>query len=101
MLEEWRPLLCPFDTSLADGVGNLSFFLPTCLPPEHHHKGFKCVVCMRPYCETTGVCVLCEPLFKRLWFEELLKMWLGLHYGTPATEVRVIASSVISDFLKV
>lgn len=41
MLDEWRPLLCPFDMAMTDAMGYLSFFLPTLLPPEHHDMGFK------------------------------------------------------------
>jgi proteasome activator subunit 4 len=41
MLEEWRPLLCPFDVTMQRAIGYLELFLPTTLPPELHHKGFK------------------------------------------------------------
>uniref|UniRef100_A0A8C7K2D1 Proteasome activator subunit 4 n=1 Tax=Oncorhynchus kisutch TaxID=8019 RepID=A0A8C7K2D1_ONCKI len=41
MLEEWRPLLCPFDVTMQRAIGYLELFLPTSLPPELHHKGFS------------------------------------------------------------
>jgi proteasome activator subunit 4 len=41
MLDEFRPLLCPFDTALSDGMASLAHFLPTLLPPEQHDLGFK------------------------------------------------------------
>lgn len=43
MLEEWRPLLCPFDLSMLDAMGDFADFLPTVLPPCYHHLGFKYV----------------------------------------------------------
>ncbi|XP_044145613.1 proteasome activator complex subunit 4 isoform X2 [Bufo gargarizans] len=54
MLEEWRPLLCPFDVTMQKAIGYLELFLPTSLPPELHHKGF------------------------RLWFDELMGLWLSV-----------------------
>lgn len=41
MLEEWRPLMCPFDVTMQKAVSYFEIFLPTSLPPELHHKGFK------------------------------------------------------------
>ncbi|XP_005100512.1 proteasome activator complex subunit 4B [Aplysia californica] len=55
MLDEWRPLLCPFDMLVIGGLQCLEMFLPTCLPPELHHKGFK------------------------LWFEEFMDLWKSFH----------------------
>lgn len=43
MLEEWRPLLCPFDVTVIRGLTYYEFFLPSLLPPEKHHLGFKYV----------------------------------------------------------
>ena len=43
MLAEWRPLLCPFDAVMSQGIYFLSYFLPTCLMPEEHDKGFEYV----------------------------------------------------------
>ena len=36
MLDEWRPLLCPFDRCMIQGMKYLSLFLPTTssIPPE-------------------------------------------------------------------
>lgn len=41
MLDEWRPLLCPFDVTMQKAIGYFELFLPTIMPPEQHHKGFK------------------------------------------------------------
>ena len=40
MLAEWRPLLCPFDAVMSQGIYYLAYFLPTCLMPEEQNKGF-------------------------------------------------------------
>lgn len=54
MLEEWRPLMCPFDVTMQKAVSYFEIFLPTSLPPELHHKGFK------------------------LWFDELIGLWVSV-----------------------
>lgn len=41
MLDEWRPLLCPFDVTMQRAISYFELFLPTTLPPELHHKGFR------------------------------------------------------------
>ena len=41
MLEEWRPLLCPFDVTMQRAISYLELYLPTTLPPELHHRGFR------------------------------------------------------------
>ncbi len=41
MLDEWRPLLCPFDVTMQKAIGYYELFLPTIMPPEQHDKGFK------------------------------------------------------------
>lgn len=43
MLDEWRPLMCPFDVTMQKAITYFELFLPTTLPPELHHKGFKYV----------------------------------------------------------
>lgn len=41
MLNEFRPLLCPWDTSIEKGFDLLNLFLPTRLTPlEHENQGF-------------------------------------------------------------
>ncbi|XP_061414922.1 proteasome activator complex subunit 4 isoform X2 [Lethenteron reissneri] len=55
MLDEWRPLLCPFDVTMQKGISYFELFLPTSLPPERHHKGF------------------------RLWFDEFVGIWDSVH----------------------
>ncbi|XP_052767290.1 proteasome activator complex subunit 4A-like [Mya arenaria] len=51
ILEELRPLLCPFDVTVIKGLQHLELFLPTCQKPEEMDRGF------------------------RLWFDELINMW--------------------------
>ncbi|MBN3306472.1 PSME4 protein, partial [Amia calva] len=54
MLDEWRPLLCPFDVTMQKAISYFELFLPTTLPPPLHHKGFK------------------------LWFPELMDLWVSV-----------------------
>ncbi|ETE72009.1 Proteasome activator complex subunit 4, partial [Ophiophagus hannah] len=54
MLDEWRPLMCPFDVTMQKAITYFELFLPTTLPPECHHKGFK------------------------LWFDEFLGLWVSV-----------------------
>uniref|UniRef100_A0A8D2L1E2 Proteasome activator subunit 4 n=1 Tax=Varanus komodoensis TaxID=61221 RepID=A0A8D2L1E2_VARKO len=54
MLDEWRPLMCPFDVTMQKAITYFELFLPTTLPPELHHKGFK------------------------LWIEEFLGLWVSV-----------------------
>lgn len=49
MLEEWLPLLCPFDLSSVEGAGYLSEFLPTRLPSHFHQCSFKYVTNWLPW----------------------------------------------------
>ncbi|XP_044171551.1 proteasome activator complex subunit 4-like [Acropora millepora] len=51
MLDEWRPLMCPYDVTFGKAMFFFSLFLPTTLPPEKHDKSIK------------------------LWFDELLGIW--------------------------
>ena len=41
MLEEWRPMLCPFDESMTKAMQYFSTFLPTMLKPSQSQYGFK------------------------------------------------------------
>uniref|UniRef100_A0AAY5L576 Proteasome activator subunit 4 n=1 Tax=Esox lucius TaxID=8010 RepID=A0AAY5L576_ESOLU len=65
MLEEWRPLLCPFDVTMQKAIGYFELFLPTTLPPQLHHKGFK------------------------LWFDELVSLWVAVQ-NLPGWEVHLV-----------
>ncbi|KAG9344464.1 hypothetical protein JZ751_011134 [Albula glossodonta] len=65
MLEEWRPLLCPFDVTMQRAISYFELFLPTTLPPELHHKGFK------------------------LWFNELIDLWMSVQ-NLPGWEVHLV-----------
>ncbi|XP_078505604.1 proteasome activator complex subunit 4 isoform X2 [Lissotriton helveticus] len=65
MLEEWRPLMCPFDVTMQKAIGYLDLFLPTSLPPELHCKGFK------------------------LWFDELMGLWLSVQ-NLPQWEAHLV-----------
>uniref|UniRef100_A0A8C0IT45 Proteasome activator subunit 4 n=1 Tax=Chelonoidis abingdonii TaxID=106734 RepID=A0A8C0IT45_CHEAB len=54
MLNEWQPLMCPFDVTMQKAITYFELFLPTSLPPELHHKGFK------------------------LWFDEFIGLWFSV-----------------------
>lgn len=55
MLDEWTPLMCPFDVTMHKAMSYFELFLPTSLPPEQHEKGF------------------------RLWFDKFLELWQNSH----------------------
>ncbi|XP_012226473.1 proteasome activator complex subunit 4B-like [Linepithema humile] len=56
ILDELRPLLCPFDESAAcESTLLLECFLPLQLPPKHHSMGYQ------------------------LWFDEFMTMWKVCH----------------------
>ncbi|XP_046884684.1 proteasome activator complex subunit 4A isoform X1 [Hypomesus transpacificus] len=65
MLEEWRPLLCPFDVTMQRAISYLELYLPTTLPPELHHRGF------------------------RLWFDELISLWVAVQ-NLPGWEMHLV-----------
>uniref|UniRef100_A0A1A7WAV3 Proteasome (Prosome, macropain) activator subunit 4 n=1 Tax=Iconisemion striatum TaxID=60296 RepID=A0A1A7WAV3_9TELE len=65
MLDEWRPLLCPFDVTMQRAISYFELFLPTTLPPELHHKGFQ------------------------LWFDELVSLWVSVQ-NLPSWEVHLV-----------
>lgn len=52
MLDEWRPLLCPFDTAMIEGAELFGEFLPTLVPVKWQDQTFK------------------------LWFDEFIHLWL-------------------------
>ncbi|XP_062911944.1 proteasome activator complex subunit 4-like isoform X1 [Mobula hypostoma] len=54
MLDEWRPLMCPFDVTMQKAISYFEMFLPTSLPPYLHHKGF------------------------RLWFDEFMGLYVSV-----------------------
>uniref|UniRef100_A0A8D3CRE5 Proteasome activator subunit 4 n=2 Tax=Scophthalmus maximus TaxID=52904 RepID=A0A8D3CRE5_SCOMX len=66
MLDEWRPLLCPFDVTMQRAISYFELFLPTTLPPELHHTGFK------------------------LWFDELISLWVSVQ-NLPSWEVHLVS----------
>ncbi|XP_076141905.1 proteasome activator complex subunit 4A [Alosa pseudoharengus] len=66
MLDEWRPLLCPFDVTMQRAISYFELFLPTTLPPELHQKGFK------------------------LWFDELMGLWVSVQ-NLPSWEVSLVS----------
>ncbi|XP_060063003.1 proteasome activator complex subunit 4-like [Ylistrum balloti] len=51
MLEEWRPLMCPFDVTNIKAIHYFEYFLPTNLPPHQQEHGWK------------------------LWFTEFMDIW--------------------------
>lgn len=65
MLEEWRPLLCVFDTVMQKSISNMELFLPTIMPPEEHGQGF------------------------RLWFDELMSLWMAVQ-NQPSWEGHLV-----------
>ncbi|XP_028325388.1 proteasome activator complex subunit 4A isoform X1 [Gouania willdenowi] len=65
MLDEWRPLLCPFDVTMQRAISYFELFLPTTLPPELHHQGFK------------------------LWFDEFTSLWMSVQ-NLPSWEVHLV-----------
>ncbi|XP_068596993.1 proteasome activator complex subunit 4A [Brachionichthys hirsutus] len=66
MLDEWRPLLCPFDVTMQRAISYFEIFLPTTLPPELHNKGFK------------------------LWFDEFVGLWVSVQ-NLPSWEVNLVS----------
>ncbi|KAI4905889.1 hypothetical protein NFI96_014094 [Prochilodus magdalenae] len=66
MLDEWRPLLCPFDMTMQKAFGYFELFLPTTLPPHLHHKGFK------------------------LWFEDIIGLWVSVQ-NLPTWELHLVS----------
>lgn len=66
MLDEWRPLLCPFDVTMQRAISYFELFLPTTLPPELHHKGFK------------------------LWFDEMISLWVSVQ-NLPSWEMHLVS----------
>ncbi|XP_062621766.1 LOW QUALITY PROTEIN: proteasome activator complex subunit 4B-like [Saccostrea cucullata] len=65
MLDEWRPLLCPFDVTNIKAIHYFEYFLPTDLLPENHDKGFK------------------------LWLDEFLNMWHS-YQNAPTWEAGLV-----------
>ena len=55
MLEEWRPLLCPFDMTMPMGVSLFETFLPTKTEPKNHPRSYL------------------------LWFEDFIGLWKMCH----------------------
>uniref|UniRef100_A0A672S8A5 Proteasome activator subunit 4 n=1 Tax=Sinocyclocheilus grahami TaxID=75366 RepID=A0A672S8A5_SINGR len=66
MLDEWRPLMCPFDVTMQKAMGYFGLFLPTTFPPELHDKGFK------------------------LWFDEFISLWVSVQ-NLPSWEVNLVS----------
>nr|UCK81620.1 proteasome activator complex subunit 4 [Arenicola marina] len=66
MLDEWRPLLCPFDMTMMRGMYFMDLFFPTNLPPELHDQGFK------------------------LWFEDLWALYETCQ-NSPAWEANLVS----------
>ncbi|XP_032233646.1 proteasome activator complex subunit 4 isoform X2 [Nematostella vectensis] len=75
MLDEWRPLLCPYDVTFSKAMFYLSLFLPTTLPIVHHDKGFKLWLE-----EFLGIWQVCTNSCK--WEEDCLKLFSRLASDT-------------------
>lgn len=41
MLDEWRPLLCPFSSSITEAFKRFDVFLPTILYEHEAENGYK------------------------------------------------------------
>ena len=41
MLDEWRPLRCPFDMTMIDSFELMALFLPTSGPVDRHDKMYR------------------------------------------------------------
>lgn len=67
MLDEWRPLLCPFDITVIKGLKYMELFLPTLFITE-------------PERNTSW----------RLWFNEMIAFWESIHNGPVWEFVSVI-----------
>ncbi|XP_028809979.1 proteasome activator complex subunit 4B isoform X2 [Denticeps clupeoides] len=65
MLDEWRPLLCPFDVTMQKAISYFELFLPTIMPPEEHGQGFM------------------------LWFDELMGLWVSVQ-NLPSWEGHLV-----------
>lgn len=60
MLEEWKPLMCPYTRKeMSRAMAYFELFLPTILLPEEHENGFK------------------------LWFTEFIQIWETCHTTPP------------------
>lgn len=66
MLDEWRPLLCPFDISVIEGLQFMELFLPTHMDVDKMAIGF------------------------RLWFKELMDMWDSFQ-SNPSWEKSIVS----------
>lgn len=65
MLDEWEPLMCPFDVTMHKAMAYFELFLPTLLPPEQHDRGFK------------------------LWFDKFIGLWENSH-NSPVWENNLV-----------
>ncbi|KAH8027892.1 hypothetical protein HPB51_011122 [Rhipicephalus microplus] len=65
MLDEWEPLMCPFDVTMHKAMAYFELFLPTLLPPEQHDQGFK------------------------LWFDKFIGLWENSH-NSPVWENNLV-----------
>ncbi|RDD38509.1 Proteasome activator complex subunit 4 [Trichoplax sp. H2] len=66
MLQEWRPMMYPFDTSIMlKATSYFCSFLPTALLPHEHNQGFK------------------------LWFDELMNLYISC-LNSPSWEANLV-----------
>ncbi len=74
ILDEFRPLLCPYDSMMLRGIKYLELFLPTLIPQEYQNLGFE------------------------LWFKEFMTIWKSCQ-NKPSWEKRIISlfSRLASD----
>ncbi|KAI1295461.1 Proteasome activator complex subunit 4 [Halotydeus destructor] len=65
ILDQFRPMLCSFDSCISKGTLYLELFLPTISHPDEHHLGYK------------------------LWFDELMSLW-EKNLNSPSWEQNLI-----------
>ncbi|KAL3232022.1 hypothetical protein MRX96_023105 [Rhipicephalus microplus] len=70
MLDEWEPLMCPFDVTMHKAMAYFELFLPTLLPPEQHDQGVQ-------------VCA------SSLWFDKFIGLWENSH-NSPVWENNLV-----------
>ena len=75
MLDEWRALLCPYDTSFSRGMEKLELFLPTVVYPDENDLSFKYEM-KKKYKKKK---INFFPISTRLWANELLDLWISIN----------------------
>jgi len=88
ILDEFRPWLCPFDTSFEDAMYFFDLFLPVNLPSNLHNQGFKCAFAFLDFLR-----VIYRSMF-RLWLSEFLGIWESVCNNPDWEEVSIFIDYV-------